>query len=264
MASLSIGDALNEASAFLGREARLVLPVAFMFIALPSAVLQAVLPETRPNELPEPGLWIAVLPLAAAVGLVGSIALSFLALRPGASVGEALQRGLVRFLPVLGTVLLVVLAAFALFIPVALLIGMLALVTGIAALALLMPLLSLLPLIVLWVRLLVMNAVGAAEEGGPLAILKRSWSLTAGHFWPLFGFLVLSLIAALAISAAVGAVGGSIIILAAGQPTPNGLSFYLLIILSALVQTLVSAFLQIMIARIYAQLAPSDRSAVFS
>lgn len=263
MAGLSITAAWNETAAFMAREARLVLPVGFMLIALPGAIVQAATPAAPPGELPEPGLWLALVPFAFIATLIGNLAISVLALRPGTSVGEAIQRGVQRFLPVFGAAMLAGLGLMLALVPVVLVAGAAA-VAGGQALAV-VPVLMIIPLLIFfWIRLLMLNPVGAAEAGGPVAILKRSWALTAGRFWQLLGFLVLLLIVALVASGAVAAVGGTLITVTLGPPLPDTLSFYLLLILSALVQAVLASIFGVMIARIYAQLAPPDPGEVFA
>src|SRR5688572_25228939 len=106
MARLSITTAWNESAEFVRREARLLFPVAFLLVSLPGLVLQLAMPAVEPGQATPPGPWLALLPVALSLGLIGTLAISFLALRPGASVGEALQRGLRRFLFLLGASLL--------------------------------------------------------------------------------------------------------------------------------------------------------------
>lgn len=263
MPALSITDAWNETAAFMRREARLVLPVGFMLIALPGAIVQAATPPAQPNELPEPGLWLALVPFALVATLIGNLAVSVLALKPGTSVGEAIMHGVRRFLPVLGAALLVGFGAVLAMLPVLMIAGLAAVATGVRALAALPVLLMIPALIALWIRLLLMNPIGAVEEGGPVAIVKRSWALTSGSFWQLFGFLILLLIVWMVASGAVTAVGGTIITLTLGPPEPDSLSFYLLLILATLVQTCLGSIFAVMVARIYARLAPPDQSGVF-
>lgn len=263
MPALSINTAWNETMVFMGREARLILPIGFMLIALPGALIQAAMPVAPPNQLPEPGPWLALVPVAIAATLIGNIAISLLALRPGTSVGEALQHGARRFLVVLGAALLVGIATFAAMVPVVLLAAGAAAALGNPALAVIPALLLIPVLVFLWTRMLLLNPVGAVEPLGPVEILKRSWRLTEGHFWRLFGFLVLLVVVALVASGAVGAVGGIVIVLLAGPLAPGSLSFYLVLILSALVQALLSSVFGVTVARIYAQLA-ADRSQVFT
>lgn len=268
MPALSITDAWNETAAFMGREGRLVLPVGFMLIALPGAIVQAASPTAQPNQMPEPGLWLALVPLWLVATLIGNLAISTLALRPGISVGEAIQQGTRRFLPVLGAALLIGVGAMVAMIPMMLLVVLVAIATGLSpanpAIAAL-PILIVLPLLIFfWVRLLPINPVGAVEPVGPVAILKRSWALTAGHFWQLFGFLLLFLIVWMVVVGVVAGVGGILIALAAGPPQPDSLSFYLMLILSTLIQAGLASVFGVMVARIYAQLAPPDPGPVFT
>ncbi|MGE0179579.1 MAG: hypothetical protein AB7O91_07150 [Sphingomonas sp.] len=264
MAGLSITNAWNETMVFMGREARLVLPVGFMLIALPGALLQAAMPVTPPNQLPEAGLWLALVPVAIAATLIGNLAISLLALRPGTSVGEAIQHGARRFLVVFAAALLVGLASMLALLPVFILAGGAAMATGNPGVAAIPVLLALPLLAFLWVRLLMLNPIGAAEPIGPVAILQRSWTLTRGHFWRLFGFLVLLLLVAIVASGAIAAIGGIFVVLLAGPPVPGSLSFYLVLILSTLVQAVLSSVFAVTIARIYLQLVPPDRSPVFT
>lgn len=264
MTALSITDAWNETVAFMGREGRLVLPVGFMLIALPGAILQAATPAAQPNELPEPGLWLALVPFAVVATMIGNLAISVLALRPGASVAEAIQQGARRFLPVLGAALLIGLGSMLAMAPVLVVAALAAAAVGVPALAAI-PVLLVIPLLIfLWTRLLLANPIGAVESGGPVTILKRSWALTAGRFWQLLGFLILLLLVALVASGAVAAVGGTLITLSFGPPRPDSLSFYLVLILSTAVQACLASIFAVMVARIYARLAPPDRSAVFN
>ncbi len=264
MAGLSITDAWNETAAFMRREGRLVLPVGFMLIALPGAIVQAATPPTQPNELPEPGAWLALVPFAIVATLIGNLAISVLALRPGTSVGEAIQRGARRVLPVLGAALLIGLGSMLAMLPVVLLAAGVAVALGVPALAVIPALLVIPLLIFLWTRLLLANPIGAVEAGGSIAILKRSWALTAGRFWQLLGFLILLLIVAMVASGAIAAVGGSLITLTVGPPRPDTLSFYLVLILSTLVQAVLASVFGVMVARIYAQLAPPDPGPIFT
>ena len=81
-------------------------------------------------------------------------------------------------------------------------------------------LLFLVVLIFVSVRLLPLMAVVASEGIGPFASLKRSFALTAGHFWRLFGFLILLMIAFLILAVTVGAVIGALVTLTLGEPEP--------------------------------------------
>jgi len=267
MAKLSITAAWEETAAFVKREGRLLLPIAFLLVSLPSAVLQILVPAPTPGKLPEPGLWMAFLPAILMLSMIGALAISFLALRPGASVGEALQVALRRLLPLLGALLLLVLGAVLLMLPLVLILAVLVVAGGdpaSPALALLPPLILLPLMIALSVRLMVIQPAAAVEPIGPIALIRRSWRLTGGHFWQLFGLLLLVILVALVVLAAVAAVFGILISLVMGAATPGSLASFLIAIVSAVVQAVISAVTATLIARIYAQLSGSGHAGIFA
>lgn len=263
MARLSITTAWNESADFVRREARLLFPVAFLLISLPGLVLQLAMPAVERGQPAPPGPWLALLPVVLCLGLIATVAMSFLALRPGASVGEALRRGLRRFPLLLAAGLLAltgpVLAAALLLAAV----GTDGGAAGPGADALLLSLLML-PLLALWVRLILITPVAAAEDCGPLEIVRRSWALTRGHFWKLLGFLLLAAIAVLIALLAASTIGGILIVLVAGPPRPDSFAMMLALLLAALIQAAISALSATLAARIYAQLSAAPRGNVFA
>ena len=260
MANLSITTAWNEAAAFVAREARLLFPVAFLLIALPGGIVQLVMPQTALGQPPQAGAWLLLVPAAVILGMIGTIALSHLALRPGASVGEALQLGARRFIMLFAASLLVGLAAALLMIPLLALIGGGAALSGapperLVGPILLLTLVFIVAVVSLWVRLMLMTPVAAAETAGPVAILRRSWALTRGHFWKLLGFVLLVLLLFAVISSVVGAIGGIAIVFLAGPPDPGSLAAFLVILVGVAVNMVLSLYFTALVARIYAQLA---------
>src|SRR3990170_4909954 len=110
-------------------------------------------------------------------------------------------------------------------------------------------------LLCLWVRLILMTASGVAENIGPVAIVKRSWSLTRGNFWRLLAATILfGIVAWIAISA-VEWVLGSVLIVALGKPEPWTVSALLIALIAAIAQTIASVLFAVLLARIYVQLA---------
>ena len=91
MATLSVAAAWDETVAFVRREGRLLFPVSFMLIALPAALAEALSPAGAAGEPPAPGPWLLIFPVALLLSAIGNLAISALALRPGASVAEALR-----------------------------------------------------------------------------------------------------------------------------------------------------------------------------
>ena len=271
MVNVSVTAAWNETAAFVKREARLLFPLAFMLIALPVALLQALTPAAAEGEMPPAGAWLALIPLVMVASGIGNIAIAYLAVRPNQSVSAAINRGARRILPLFGAVLLLLLVLLvALFL--ASMIAALA-VPGAAegaktgqptpafGIAMLVVALLLLPLILFAAgRLMLMTPVAAAEDGGPIAIIRRSWELSAGYFWKLLGALVLMLIATWVVMFAAQAVFGSLIILLAGQPRPGNTSAFLIILVRAALNTVIAVYFYTMIARIYAQFVPPSAS----
>lgn len=266
MASLSISEAWNETAAFVRREAQLIFPIAFLLISLPSALMQASLPVVVPGELPPAGLWLLLIPVAALLAMIGNIAINLLALRPGTSVGESLQHGARRFLILFAASLLIGLGIMLAMIPVILILSVLLVASGPTAIVPAITFLLVVPMIIfVWVRLiLLLTPIVAVEELGPVALLRRSWALSKGQSLKLLGLLLLMMVLALVVSLAVGAIAGLLILFVAGPPLPGTLGGWLLLTVSALVQAVLSSVFAVLIARVYAQLTPTDRAGVFA
>lgn len=274
MANLSVSKAWSETTAFMTREAGLVLPIAFLLIALPGVALQLAMPTAGdPASPPEAGLWLLLIPIVVIASIVGSIAITHLALRPGSSVAESLQVGLRRFLPLFVASLLIGLVAAAVLVVLVLLVSLVAGVSVVQAeanpaavmgsLALVLIIAFILS-IAIWIRLMLMTPIATTENPGPIGIIRRSWALTAGHFWKLLGLMILLIIVALVVMIAISAVFGIFLFLVAGAPEPGSVSFIVMAIVSALLQGVLSAVLVTLIARIYVQLAGTVSPEVFA
>lgn len=266
MANLSISEAWNETVAFVRREGQLLFPIAFLLISLPSALMQASLPVMVPGELPQPGLWMLMVPFAALLAMVGNLAINLLALRPGTSVGESLQHGARRLIVLFAASLLVGVGFMLALIPLLLVLSVLMVATGPGALVPLLTLLLMIPLLLFaWVRLiLLLTPIAAVEPIGPVALLRRSWELSRGQGLKLLGLILLMMVLALVVSMAVGAIFGLLIWAVAGPPLPGTLGAWLLLTVSALVQAVLSSVFAVLIARVYAQLTPQGPSSVFA
>jgi len=114
------------------------------------------------------------------------------------------------------------------------------------------------------VRLMMAPPVAAAEEGGPIAIAKRSLALTKPVFWPLLGFLILTGILSFVIQTAAIAIVGIPILLIEGSPAQGGIGQVLLLLVGAAISTLVTVYVTTMIARIYLRLAGRPNPDVFA
>ncbi|QPQ55982.1 glycerophosphoryl diester phosphodiesterase membrane domain-containing protein [Allosphingosinicella flava] len=260
MKPLSISAAWNETAAFVKREAGLLFPIALAFLALPSIVVQFFMPEAAPGQQPELGAWMFLLLPLILLTLIGSLAITALALRPAQSVQEAIGHGMRRILPVLGAAFLLGLGSFTIALPASILIALLGLAERTTTI--LMVLLFLAILTFLWIRFILLTPAAVAEPLGPVALLKRSWNLTRGHFSKLIGFITVLTIVALIILIAVSLIFGTVIALLFGAPEPRNLSYVLTLIVSGVASAVFSVYITVAIARIYAQLAEGSTSGI--
>ncbi|HEX8535533.1 MAG TPA: hypothetical protein VF662_15335 [Allosphingosinicella sp.] len=261
MKALSITTAWNETARFVKDNLGALFTIAFALMALPSIVVQALAPRlVSPEGGAGTGLWVLLMVVVVVLSIVGTLAISALALDRENVVGKAIALGFRRFLPLFGASLLVGLAAVILMIPLILLLGIAPEdmapgnreAAGRIALAML---LFLIVFLFVWIRLMLMTAVAAAESGGPVAILRRSWDLTAGRFWKLLGFALLFVIAAFIMMFAATAVLGIIVALVAGRPEPDNVAGLLMLLIGGVFNAVFIVYFTTIISRIYLQLA---------
>ena len=275
MARLSISKAWDDARPIIARDGRLMFIIALATVVLPQAIMMLVAPEQgEAAAVAADEGWKSLLGIVfSLVNIVGSIAISYLALTKGASVGDGLRRGLQRLLPTIGTFLVAVIAVMAVAFVVIVMIAGVSLaaldnpealtaeqISPAAALAIIG-----LFFFILWVsvRFLLVTPVIAAEDSGPLHILKRSWSLTKGHFWRILGFIILFVLGLLVIMGAASLIFGLAMTLMFGEPEPMSVSALFLGLGSGLAGALITVVYSTIVARIYLQLAgrPADPDA---
>ncbi|HKT75995.1 MAG TPA: hypothetical protein VJQ78_04620 [Sphingobium sp.] len=258
MATMSIGKAWEETVAFVARERSLLFPVALLFVALPGLVLQEMTPPELTNwKMGNAGMptvpasfWLAML-IGVIIIWFGSLTLFALALRPGISVAEALRLSMARLPVLLGTALVVagvLLGALVVAMIVVVAFSLVAKPIG-AALAMLVAIGVGAGTVFGSVRLLLLNPVVIDGNEGVMASLRHGWTLTRGHFWRLFGFiLVLTLLSAIvgAAAQAVFGVVGTLIGGADGGRLTGGVA-------AAAVSTVVQVYMLVMLARLYRQ-----------
>ena len=258
MRGLSISAAWEQTKAILAHDGRLLATVALALIVFPSTV----------NGLLNPGgmsanaaRWLDLVAfLASAIALAGQLALIRLALGPSITVGSAITHGFVRLPIYFLSVLLLLVGLIVIAIPFGLLLGALGVQLGsksptVNGPAMLVALVFLGVAIFLGVRFILSSAVASAEGAGPIAILRRSWQLTTGQFWPLLGFLMIFLVAAIVLLIAIGSAIGVAIGLVVGPIQPMSTSALILALVQALVSASISTLFAVMLARIYLQLA---------
>jgi hypothetical protein len=260
VAGLSISKAWDETRAVLARDGRLIASVALALIALPTAVSGLVDPTGMGNAGP---LWIdAIVLIASLAALAGQLALIRLALGPSIAVGEAIAHGLRRMPVYLLSAILIVIALMVIAIPFAVALSLLGVPLDAKTLPATPNVILVLVLFVavvfyLGVRMLMSAPVASAQDAGPIAIIQRSWAMTAGHWWRLFGFLILFFIGAVVALLAVSAAAGALAALFLGAIEPMSASALLVALVEALANAAITGLFAVMLARIYAQLAGS-------
>jgi Membrane domain of glycerophosphoryl diester phosphodiesterase len=261
MPRLSITQAWNETAQFMRRDFGPLFTIALALIALPNFALQALAPRLAvAGAGTRPLVWGALLVVALLCSMAGSLAISALALGRENVVGRAIGHGFRRVPAMLAASLLVG-------VPMALAAGVLAVLLKVPAEALVAPTpatagrllvyltLLMILLVPIGIRLMLMTPVAAAEAVGPVAIVRRGWTLTSGHFWKLLGFVLLLVVALLIVTVAISAVTGILVTLVLGRPQPGSLSALVMLLVGGVVNAAFTVVLTTMVARIYVQLA---------
>lgn len=219
--------AWRDATAMIAANREVMLIVAGVFFFLPNVATSLLMPQVEPSvtqpaptedigqilaqlesqlqaALP-PGAMLALFlsGLAQAIGLIALLALLRDDTKP--TVGEALKVGIAGLLPYIGAQLL---AGLGLGLAIVVLIGIPA-AAGLGAIAAIFMLAAIPLFAYVMIKISLVSPVIAIEKlMNPVAILKRSWSLTKGNSFRLLGYYVLLLIALLVISMVIGIVFG--------------------------------------------------------
>lgn len=260
---LSISRAWEETRSRVATDGKLLLTVAFALIALPSAIVQFAYPREGVGASPQSILEALLVFIVTIIGIVGQLALIRLAIGPSLTVGDAIRHGARRTLPYLGAAILLIIGLFVMALPVGLALAALGMTIepsagGMPPAGWLIVLLFLALLLYFAARLLLISAVASAEPVGPLAMIKRSWSLTEGNAGRLLGFLFLLIIAALVVVGALTLVTNLAITLAFGQPDPLSVSALVIALVAAIANAAVTTLFVVMLARFYVQLSGED------
>lgn len=261
MRRLSISLAWEQTMSCLAADGRLLATVAAALVALPLVVTGVLMPDGF-SATDVDRLWSGLLLLVVGLLLlVAQLALVRLALSPSVSVGEALAHS-VRRLP--SYLLAWVVIGIGFFIVVT--VGAAALIaSGVqvsdqqipaspATWAVMIALIAV--YCVIWVRVIAMAApIASAENLGAIALIRRSWDLTAGNFWRLLGFALLFFVGGVIAVWAVAAVTALLVRVLFGAPDPLSVSALILAIVNAVANAAVVTVLTVMLARIYVQLS---------
>jgi hypothetical protein len=257
MSRLSLSRAWEESKAIFARDGGLLTTVALALLVLPQIVAGVVSPPTVTTRSVG-GQSLAL--VAIFVGVIGQLAIIRLALGPSTTVGDSIGHGMRRFPATLGAFVILIIAIGIILVPLLVVLMMAGIVGmpvegqapppsfGMVMLVLLVALLFVGPKFIMTVP------VASAEQAGPLAILKRGWNLTGGHYWTLLGVEILLFVAAIVLLLAAQFVGGGVA-MAIGELQPFSLSALVLAAFMAAAQAVFAVLATVMLARIYVQLA---------
>jgi len=255
MAGLSISKAWDETKGRIAADGRLFLPVALAFLVLPQTVLGAFSPTT-PADLG--GSFFALLIIAILGSIIGQIGVARLALPPALTVGGAIRRAIRRVLPLLAAFLLAcfvaALIAFAC-IFVVLVTGLAAPPTSGATPPRWVIFLVVIPMLLTLALFQLVFPIAAAEEGGPIKMLTRSWTLGVSSYWRLVAFLALVWIGMLLIWLSAQVIAGLAAAAIFGPPERGSVGALLVGLVVAMVQAGWTVITSVMLARIYVQLS---------
>ena len=261
MSRLSLSRAWDESKEIFARDGSLLTTVALALLVLPEILVGVISP---PSVMAQSASGRLIAMVAAFVGVIGQLAIVRLALGPSTTVGQAIAHGARRFPATLGAlaILIIVLGIVVVPLLVALMMaGMIEMpVEGQTpppsfATALLLIVIAAL---FLAVKLIMTVPVASAEPVGPLTILKRSWKLTGGNYWALFGVELLLLTAALVLLLSAQFVGGAIAQVLGGNIEPFSVSALILSTFMGAAQAVFTVLASVMLARIYVQLGSAE------
>lgn len=263
MSSLSISKAWDDTVEVLNRESKLIVPVSLACFAIPTAISGWMSLGAAPGEASGGGALVSFIILF--IATVGQMTVARLAIGWKGFLGEAMTLSARRAPGVFGAMLILVLPIALLFI---LILGGVMANAGITDPAQIneetlkaMPQVGLtlvalaIVMIMLCARLFPISAVAVAETAGPVALIKRSWALTRGHFLRLLGTMILLLIATFVATGALGMIVGTVATLVTGPAAPFSTTSLLIGLANGVAAAVVSAISAVLIGRIYVQLA---------
>jgi len=267
--SLSIEDAFQWTQRFAAREWKLILPVAFAFIALPQLAFNLAVPPALADAIAKGNFQLVTQSIQAApwvmvgaivvqlFGLAGALSISALALVPRISVREAIGLGLQRLFVLVAAFLLFFFAAV-LAITVAAGVLQLLRLNALTQTTLLLGIMAGL-VAVFWMRLIVLAAVIVASRAGPIAAIRLAWDLTAGAFWRILGCMLIYGVGAQVVVLASTFAIGTLLVIACGAAGIPALGPVLSLVYLALIKSVFWAGFHTLAVAIYRQLGGSIR-----
>lgn len=255
--SVSMGNVWDRATDFLGDRLSTILPVALFAMVVPSTLSTLIEPAAKAGPMAAIVVNLAALVLGI-VGIWGQLFVVALAVEPNAGRGAAMRVAGARLLPLIGIIFILMIALFALMLPVpivlvatgfdlrAAMIDPQPTVSPAAGWFITIYLIVLIPLMIfITARLLLLTSVIVAERRG-LGAIRRSFALTRGLVWKIIGVTILyAIVVGVAVMAARTVFGSVFRILLGGEGliTPaTVLTALVLAIVQAIFVVLASAF----------------------
>ena len=250
MAKLSLSRAWDETRDVLASDGKLIGAVALALFFLPGVLAGVIRPDSE--GLPKTASELLLVTAVAIIGVIGQLAIIRLALGTRSTVGDTIRQGAMRAPSYI--------AAGIIWLCPILLVGYFLAGDVVRSPETAKPASSVAFLIIfcvlifLSVRMLMTSSVATAERANPVEILRRSWQLTSGNWWRLFGFLCLFLVVALVALGATGAIVGIISGVLFGAVEPMTVAALFVAFFVELVTTVITAGFLVMLARLYVQL----------
>ena len=261
MAKASISRAWDETRAVMSRDGKAMVAVALALFVLPGLVANLFIPRPTGGVMPAPGLWLVPVGIVLVISLVGQLAIIRIASGTGNTVGDAIAHA-AKHAPAYVAATIIWMLPFALLV---LFVNANASegqqpTVGLAVFVLVAALILLFGGLFLFVRMMMLSPVASNETGGPIALIRRSWQLTRGNWWRLFGFFLLFAIAAAVVLIFSNIVAGIFARILGGAEDPFTVGALLVSLVTQLASSAVSLVFFAMIARIYVQLSSGGSS----
>lgn len=253
MPKLSLNQASEQAGRFFRRETVLVLPVAFATFGLGALLLALVTPAAPANGQPPLGPWLlAFIPVVLA-GLIGQFAIALLVLRPGISVGEALRGALAALPRALLVLLLLWVAAVVLLVGAMIVLGLIAIASGVNATSLTVATAILVFVMLLGVagRMLLIWPMLADREAGAVATVRAAFALGKGGTARLIVALLAFLLVYSVVTGAARFLFGSVLLLIGRLTGGEGPAAFFAALLVALIAAALQALWAVFVTLLY-------------
>jgi hypothetical protein len=268
---LSIEHAFVAVQQMVAREWRLLVPVALTFFTLPPLLYDLLISADEQNRVMAAlraqdlgpvshvitGKMLPLGLLIVVCSMLGSLAITALALLPRISVGEAIARAGRR----LWVELVAVLMLFGVLTLLLLLCGMAVMMSGASAAGAQSLLVGLIFGISIYagVRLSLRHGVLITQPVGPVATIRESWVLSSGSFWRLLLALALYLVGSMVVLLALNTAIGAMLLLGARLAGSPELGIVLTQVLGRTLAGLVGGGIALLNAAFFAQLSAASR-----